>query len=116
MEDFFQDLHVLSTHVPNIQEYWVLQIALSWLKENICDELEFLYNKDIEQARQKAKITEKKLKVYKKTSFCSLKYSISKYITPHKRTLPPNTRLLEYSPVLRVGGESILSTIYHFQP
>jgi len=50
---------VLATRVPNIIEDWLLQIALSGLKENIRNELELLDIKNIEQAHQKAKIVEK---------------------------------------------------------
>jgi hypothetical protein len=35
MEEFFRDLHVLATRVPNISEDWLLQTTLSGLKENI---------------------------------------------------------------------------------
>jgi hypothetical protein len=59
---------VLATRVHDISEYWLLQIALSILKENIRHDLELLDIKDIEEARHKAKIIEKKLKVYKKVA------------------------------------------------
>jgi hypothetical protein len=59
---------VLATRVPNISEYWLLQIALLGLKENIRNELELLDIKDNKQARQNAKIVGKKLKVYQNTT------------------------------------------------
>jgi hypothetical protein len=56
------------------------------------NELELLDIRDIEQARQKTKIVEKKLEAYQQTSWCSLEGFSSKYIPPHKSTPPPYTR------------------------
>jgi hypothetical protein len=74
VQEFFQDLHVLATHVPNILKYHMLHIALLGLKENIQNELEFLNVNDIEEAYEKEKIAKKKLKAYRRhTSWHSIK-------------------------------------------
>jgi hypothetical protein len=64
MEEFFRDLHVLATRVPNISKDWLLQTTLSGLKENIWNELELIDIKDIEKACKKEKIVKNKLKAY----------------------------------------------------
>jgi hypothetical protein len=49
MDAFFNELHVLATHMLELPNQYLLQVAISWLKENIRNELKMLDIKDIEQ-------------------------------------------------------------------
>jgi hypothetical protein len=59
LDEFFNDLHVLSTQMPKLPHDYLLQIDKSRLKENIRNEIKLIDIKDIDQAQLKARIVEK---------------------------------------------------------
>jgi hypothetical protein len=63
MEEYLCYLHVLVTHVTSLSNDHLQQIIISRLKDNK-NELKLLDIKDIEQARQEAKLAKEKLASY----------------------------------------------------
>ena len=60
MDEYFSNLLVLATHVQDITEELLLQIAIGRLKQSIQSEIKLLDVKDVEQAHQKEKLIEEK--------------------------------------------------------
>jgi hypothetical protein len=65
MDEFFNEIHVLATHVDDVSDKCLLQIAIIGLKPNIHNKIKVLDIKDVESVHQKAKLIEAiKFKVY----------------------------------------------------
>ena len=56
MDEFFNELQVLATHVPNLLDDHLLRIAILGLKEDIRNDLKLIDIKDVEQLWLKSTI------------------------------------------------------------
>jgi hypothetical protein len=92
VDEFFNELHVLATHMLELPDEYLLQVAISGLKENIRNELKMLDINDIEQAQLKARIVEEKLMSLQQVSWSHSEKPNQKYIPPNKRISPSDVK------------------------
>ena len=66
VNELFNDLFVLAIGVSDLSDDHLLQISISWLKEDIRNKVKLIDIKDIERLQLKSKVTEEKLSFFQR--------------------------------------------------
>lgn len=85
VDEYFNKIQVLATRIDDVSHERLLQIAISWLKPNIQNQIKVLSPKNVEKVCEKAKVIEAQHMYRKQTPYSQLEKSSSTYIPPHQR-------------------------------